>query len=540
MDLNEFKKRVLGFSRENKDEQNLMKKEENLKRYTAVYNQMTRPNVPKYRSMEPGHHRPRTIQKQITNSNSAPVSRSMNSNGNGISQSISSRLERLNTPQCIEQPKKCRLPAPLTRKRGRDSLSGDKTSESKKPSFQIATDMFSDQPPPKRVNDGKNHLHMPRKGVEGTLKSNGKGNSTEEGSLVDTGDIELDELINKLISSDIWKFGKTPQAIAMATDVMNFSRIGAGSKKAKDKKKKGHKMIELSDIAGLQHVKTAFRETIGFYALNPAIYQDKLGKPPNGFLLFGPPGTGKTLLGKALASSINARFFSVSSSGLLSKWMGESEKLVQALFMAGKVFEPSMIFMDEIDSLLTQRASGEQETTRRIKNELFICMNGNNDLAGDVFVIGATNRPQELDEAARRRFALRLYVPLPCYDARLFQLNKELNECDARINLSPTEFEEAARALKGFSGSDIFQVCQAARRACISKLVAALPKNSSMEDINQHIRSIGKDDLVITYADVQKAIETGARTVADKDVVELDEWNKKYGSDKTSLSLGID
>jgi SpoVK/Ycf46/Vps4 family AAA+-type ATPase len=120
------------------------------------------------------------------------------------------------------------------------------------------------------------------------------------------------------------------------------------------------------DIAGLEHAKSAINEMVVWPMLRPDIFTGLRG-PPKGLLLFGPPGTGKTLIGKCIAAQCKATFFSISSSSLTSKWVGDGEKLVRALFAVAMVHEPAVVFIDEIDSLLTHRVDGENEATRRIK-----------------------------------------------------------------------------------------------------------------------------------------------------------------------------
>jgi len=147
--------------------------------------------------------------------------------------------------------------------------------------------------------------------------------------------------------------------------------------------------------------------------LRPDIFTG-LRAPPKGLLLFGPPGTGKTMLARAIASEGKATFFSISASSLTSKWVGEGEKMVRTLFAMANIKQPSIIFLDEIDSLLCSRAQGQLESSRRIKTEFFIQLDGTRTKENDrVLVIGATNRPMELDDAVRRRFVKRLYIPLP-------------------------------------------------------------------------------------------------------------------------------
>ena len=160
--------------------------------------------------------------------------------------------------------------------------------------------------------------------------------------------------------------------------------------------------VQWDDIAGLKFAKKCVTEMVILPIQRPDIFKGLRG-PPKGLLLFGPPGTGKTLICKAIASQSKSKFFSISASTMTSKWMGEGEKLVRALFAVARVEQPSVIFIDEIDSLLTARSEGEYEGTRRIKTEFLVQWDGAGTSDTDrVLVVGATNRPGDLDEAARR------------------------------------------------------------------------------------------------------------------------------------------
>jgi SpoVK/Ycf46/Vps4 family AAA+-type ATPase len=185
--------------------------------------------------------------------------------------------------------------------------------------------------------------------------------------------------------------------------------------------------VHWDDVAGLEVAKSALKETVVYPFLRPDLFMG-LREPARGMLLFGPPGTGKTMLARAVATESKSTFFAISASSLTSKFLGESEKLVRALFQLAKMLAPSIIFVDEIDSLLSSRSGGEHEATRRIKTEFLIQwsdlqkaaagrdMSDKEKEKGDatrVLVLAATNLPWAIDEAARRRFVRRQYIPLP-------------------------------------------------------------------------------------------------------------------------------
>ena len=192
--------------------------------------------------------------------------------------------------------------------------------------------------------------------------------------------------------------------------------------------------VHWEDVAGLEGAKKALKEAVVYPFLRPDLFMG-LREPARGMLLFGPPGTGKTMLARAVATESKSTFFAISASSLTSKWHGESEKLVRALFSLAKALAPSIIFVDEIDSLLSARSgSGEHDASRRSKTEFLIQWSdlqraaAGRDTKGEigdasrVLVLAATNVPWDIDEAARRRFVRRQYIPLPEPETREIQI----------------------------------------------------------------------------------------------------------------------
>lgn len=214
--------------------------------------------------------------------------------------------------------------------------------------------------------------------------------------------------------------------------------------------------VKWNDVAGLESAKQALQEAVILPVKFPQFFTGKR-RPWRAFLLYGPPGTGKSYLAKAVATEAESTFFSVSSSDLVSKWMGESEKLVSNLFEMARESSPSIIFVDEIDSLCGQRGEGnESEASRRIKTELLVQMQGVGHNDDKVLVLAATNTPYALDQAIRRRFDKRIYIPLPDAKARQHMFKVHLG--DTPHNLTESDLEKLGHKTEGFSGSDV-SVC---------------------------------------------------------------------------------
>ncbi|VDN82944.1 unnamed protein product [Brugia pahangi] len=243
--------------------------------------------------------------------------------------------------------------------------------------------------------------------------------------------------------------------------------------------------------------------------------------PPKGVLLFGPPGTGKTMIGRCVASQCNATFFNIAASSITSKWVGEGEKLVRALFAIARVLQPSVIFIDEIDSLLKSRNESEHDSSRRIKTEFLIHLDGVATTFDErILVLGATNRPEELDSACKRRFAKRLYIGLPSDAARAQMILSLLS--DQEHNLSDSDVQSIAKLTDGYSGADIKQLCSEA---------AMIPVRNIVESCSLDFVSINAEEIrPICFSDFEVAMRSVRPTVVAEDLEGYQAWNKQYGS----------
>lgn len=229
--------------------------------------------------------------------------------------------------------------------------------------------------------------------------------------------------------------------------------------------------VKWSDVAGLSGAKEALKEAVILPIKFPHLFTGNR-KPWKGILLFGPPGTGKSYLAKAVATEAsNSTFISVSSSSLVSKWLGESEKLVKSLFELARQHRPSIIFIDEIDSLCSTRSDNESESARRIKTEFLVQMQGVGNDNENILVLGATNIPWVLDSAIRRRFEKRIYIPLPEEEAR-YQMIK-MNVGQTPNSLSDKDLHTLAARTENFSGADISVLIRDALMQPIRKVQSA-------------------------------------------------------------------
>jgi len=250
--------------------------------------------------------------------------------------------------------------------------------------------------------------------------------------------------------------------------------------------------VTWEEVVGLDNAKRAVKEAIVYPVQRPDLFP--LGWP-RGILLFGPPGCGKTLLAAAVATEIDATFVSIDAASIMSKWLGEAEQNVAKLFgsvrksaIEGK---PSIVFIDELDSLMGKH-SNEVGGEVRVRNQFLKEMDGIVDKGKNlhVYVIGATNKPWDLDWAFIRRFQKRILVPLPDHHTRLMMFKLYTSTLQLATDV---DLHELARLSEGFSGSDIRDVCQAAHLKLIGEFFEsgqatnkqAKPRSLRMDDFRQ-------------------------------------------------------
>lgn len=252
-------------------------------------------------------------------------------------------------------------------------------------------------------------------------------------------------------------------------------------------------------------------------------YFTGLLSPWKGILLFGPPGTGKTMLAKAVATECKTTFFNISASSIVSKWRGDSEKLVKVLFELARHHAPSTIFLDEIDAIISQRgeARSEHEASRRLKTELLIQMDGLTKTDELVFVLAATNLPWELDAAMLRRLEKRILVPLPEAEARHAMFEEFLPLTRDTMEIP---YDALVENTEGYSGSDIRLVCKEAAMQPLRRLMAVLEgrQEEIPEDELPEVGPIATEDIELALRNTRPSAHLHAHR--------YEKFNQDYGS----------
>ncbi len=269
--------------------------------------------------------------------------------------------------------------------------------------------------------------------------------------------------------------------------------------------------IRFSDVAGLEDVKKA----ITIRMINPIKYPDKYKmygkKTGGGVLLYGPPGTGKTMIAKAIANEVGAKFYAVKGSDIVSKWVGDSEKNINSLFEEANKQDRSIIFIDEMDSLIGKRGV-DTHNDKRV-NEFLQQIDGFAGRNPNLLLLGATNRPWDIDSAAMRsgRFSQKIYLPLPDAPARKFMLEKNMKNVPVAEDFDIDKIVEATNL---YSGADIEELCDRAKDEPLLKAIAT-------------------DSVVaVTNADFEKVLKIFPPSVTATELEEFEKYNRELGTIK--------
>ncbi len=268
--------------------------------------------------------------------------------------------------------------------------------------------------------------------------------------------------------------------------------------------------ILFKDVAGLEDVKKA----ITIRMINPIKHPDKYKlynkKTGGGVLLYGPPGTGKTMIAKAIANEVGAKFYAVKGSDIVSKWVGDSEKNINSLFAEANKQERSIIFIDEMDTLLAQRGK-DSHNDKRV-NEFLQQIDGFSGRNQNLLLLGATNRPWDIDSAAMRsgRFSQKIYLPLPDAAARKFMLEKNMKGVPTEKDF---DIDKVVGLTEGYSGADLEVVCERAKEEPLLQAIAT--------------------DMVVkmSNADFERVLKTFPPSVTKKELKEFEKYNQEMGFD---------
>jgi len=308
---------------------------------------------------------------------------------------------------------------------------------------------------------------------------------------------------------------------------------------------RGVPQVTYEDIGGIRDEIKKVREMIELPLRHPEIFE-KLGiEAPKGVMLYGPPGTGKTLLAKAVANESNAHFISISGPEIMSKFYGESEARLREIFKEAREKAPSIIFVDEIDSIAPKREEVTGEVERRVVSQMLSLMDGL-EARGKVIVISATNRPNAIDPALRRpgRFDREIEIKVPDKKGRheILQIHTRnmplMSEGDGTVNI-----DKISAVSHGYVGADLEYLCKEAAMKCLRRLLPELNLEEEKippetldklivisEDFTKALREVtpsGMREVFIENPDV-KWDEVGGLAEVKRELMEAVEWPMKY------------
>ncbi len=271
--------------------------------------------------------------------------------------------------------------------------------------------------------------------------------------------------------------------------------------------------VSWESVGGLTEIKNRLKESVEWPLTKPELFEHFGIKPPRGIVLFGAPGTGKTLLAKAIANEAKANFISIKGPELISKWVGESEKAIREIFKKAKQSSPSIIFLDEFESIAGMRSSNSQsggsDVSNRVVNQLLASMDGVESLDG-VIIVAATNRPEMIDPALLRsgRFERVLHVPPPDKAARETIMQIHSNG----MPLSSFSMKDVLGGMEGFTGADIEAVC---REAALIAMRAGKKKvnKGHFEDAITRVRPTVTPDMLEYYSKMEERLTSGLSNI---------------------------
>jgi transitional endoplasmic reticulum ATPase len=299
-----------------------------------------------------------------------------------------------------------------------------------------------------------------------------------------------------------------------------------------------------NDIGGLFDVKNELRELVQYPIEHPEKFEKFGMSPSRGVLFYGPPGCGKTLLAKAVANECQANFISIKGPELLTMWFGESEANVRDVFAKARAAAPCVLFFDELDSIAQQRGGSQGDgggAGDRVMNQLLTEMDGVG-AKKNVFIIGATNRPDIIDTALMRpgRLDQLIYIPMPDYDSRLSVLQAVLRktpvnkDCDLKYLATQTD---------KFTGADLTEICQRAAKLAIREDIA---RNIERENIRRDAEASGcmeednDEDLVpeIMPRHFEEAVRGARRSVSDRDLAQYSSFAQTMNQSRAQITAG--
>ena len=271
--------------------------------------------------------------------------------------------------------------------------------------------------------------------------------------------------------------------------------------------------VSWDEVGGLLEVKDRLKESVEWPLTKPELFEHFGIKPPRGIVLFGAPGTGKTLLAKAIANEAQANFISIKGPELISKWVGESERAIREIFKKAKQSSPSIIFLDEFESIASMRSGGSasegSDVGNRVVNQLLASMDGVESLDG-VIIVAATNRPEMIDPALLRsgRFERVLHVPPPDAGAResIFSIHTQ------GMPLGKFSFKDLLSGMDGFTGADIEAVCREAALICMRAEKKKVTK-SHFEEAISRVRPTVTPDMLEYYQKMETRLTSGLTNI---------------------------